>query len=229
MNEIAVRCIDINKVFSSIENNFSLFSIWKGFRSANVTKVLKNINFTIAPGEHVAVTGRNGSGKSTLLRLLQGIYLPTSGSIAMNGTCRALFRSWLPPRQEASVYDQLLLLAAFYQIDPSTIEEKITQILDWAELAEYRNRPFKNLSSGQVQRISLGVVLHAPGEILIIDEGPTFVDADFLLKFERTLKELSSNNTTLILSSHDDAFLKRICPRKITLEKGEIVYDGLCR
>ncbi len=188
--------------------------------------VLKDISFQIKKGEKLAIVGKNGSGKTTLLRILTGIYDKTSGEIIVKGNPKALFRFWIGLNGELSVIDNIYLFGTIHRIERHILEHKITDILEMSELSHLQFSPLKELSMGQHQRLALSIFFQTTGDFLIFDESLAFVDKGFAKKCDSYFEELFCSDKTVIITSHDNTFLKKYCKSAIWLDKGQIRAAG---
>ncbi|MCX5713940.1 MAG: ATP-binding cassette domain-containing protein [Candidatus Omnitrophica bacterium] len=187
---------------------------------------LRNVSFSLQKGGKLAIVGKNGSGKTTLLRILAGIYETTSGNIKIECGTRALFRFWVGFNGELSVTDNIYLFGAVHGLNRRILEPQVDRILEMAELIHLRFAQLKNLSSGQLQKLAFSVFFKTEGEFMIFDESLVFVDQSFAKKCEIYFKEIVSSGKTVIMTSHDNNFLRAYCQRAIWLDEGRIRMDG---
>ncbi len=182
--------------------------------------VLNDISFSIRKGETLGIIGRNGAGKSTLLKLLAGIIAPNKGTIVSNG-CRASllslqigFTPHLSGRENA-IFSGMLL-----GMKRSEIEAKLPAIIDFSELEGFIHDPIRTYSSGMKARLGFAISLHAPTELLLIDEVIGVGDAAFREKSVAAMKERIKSNLTVAIVSHMPGLIKEICDRVVWIENG---------
>jgi lipopolysaccharide transport system ATP-binding protein len=186
---------------------------------------LKDVNFTIQPGESVGIVGRNGAGKSTLLQLITGTLTPTQGEIQIQGRIAALlelgsgFNPEFTGRQNVFFNGQLLGLSA------AEIHDRFDQIAQFADLGPLIDQPVKTYSSGMFVRLAFAVVVHTEPDILIVDEALAVGDALFQQKCLQRLQDLRRKGITLLVVSHDSAMIHKLCQRAILLDRGQVVID----
>ena len=188
--------------------------------------VLRDVSFDVAPGEKVALVGRNGSGKTTLLRLLAGIYTPTDGTLEVGVTPVALFNAGIGFIKDLSVLDNIFLCGAIYGMPRRVLRGRIDAILAAAGVPHLEHAPFKDLSSGQAQRLGLSIFFQSDRPLMVFDEALTNVDRVFAAHADRYFQALAASPTTVLMTSHDGAFLVRHCRRAIWLEAGRVRADG---
>ncbi|NIC41464.1 ABC transporter ATP-binding protein [Aquabacterium sp. A08] len=188
--------------------------------------VLKDINFTVQPGEAVGIIGINGAGKSTLLKLITGTTQPTTGRVHMTGRVAALlelgmgFHPDFTGRQNAFMAGQLL------GMDSETIARLMPDIEAFAEIGEYIDQPVRVYSSGMQMRLAFSVATAIRPDILIVDEALSVGDAYFQHKSFDRIREFRKQGTTLLIVSHDKQAIISICDRAILLRAGQLAMQG---
>jgi lipopolysaccharide transport system ATP-binding protein len=188
--------------------------------------VLRDIQFDIAPGEAVGIVGINGAGKSTLLKLITGTCQPTVGSVQVGGHVAALlelgmgFHPDFTGRQNAYMAGQLLGLRS------DEITALMPGIEAFAEIGEYIDLPLRVYSSGMQVRLAFSLATCRRPDILIVDEALSVGDAYFQHKSFDRIREFSRQGTTLLIVSHDKAAIQSICSRALLLDGGRVVQQG---
>lgn len=191
--------------------------------------VLRDINFTVQPGEAVGIIGINGAGKSTLLKLITGTTQPTTGSVHMTGRVAALlelgmgFHPDFTGRQNAFMAGQLL------GMDSETIARLMPEIEAFAEIGEYIDQPVRVYSSGMQVRLAFAVATAVRPDILIVDEALSVGDAYFQAKCYQRINKFKEEGATLLLVSHSPGDVVKHCERAILLKHGCIEIDGSSR
>ena len=200
----------------------------KGRDHVSVRKhaALKDISFSLAPGERVGLLGHNGAGKSTLLRVLGGIYPPTSGIIITRGNTRCLFEISAGVNGDATGYENVPLLAAANNIPLRMIPELVKDVEEFTELGEALNRPLRTYSSGMRLRIAFAVATSLHSDILLMDEVIGVGDRSFREKASRRIDAMMEKAGTLVLASHSEAYLRTYCHRGLVFDRGTIIFDG---
>jgi len=187
---------------------------------------LKDVSFTIQPGEVVGVIGKNGAGKSTLLKLLSRITPPTEGKIEVNGRLASLLEVGTGFHPELTGRENVYLNGSILGMRKKEITERFDEIIDFAGIHKFVDTPVKRYSSGMYVRLAFAVAAHLHPEILIIDEVLAVGDAEFQKKCLGKMNEVASQGRTVIFVSHNMGAIAELCNRVIVLDEGRIVYDG---
>ncbi len=230
MSDVVVQASNIGKRFFVLKHKKTLFKTAQAFAQGQSLRqalwVLRGISFRIVKGEKIALVGKNGVGKTTLLRVLSGIYDVTQGSLIVHTRPLALLRLWVGLNADISLVDNIYLFGAVHGLKRSFLDSRIEQVLQAAELEHLCHVPFKELSLGQMQRLGMSVVFQAQNDFLIFDESIGNVDPSFMRKAEAYFKSIFASDKTVLMTSHDSAFLRRNCTRAIWLADGGIYRDG---
>lgn len=190
------------------------------------TWVLRDISFSVSPGEAVGIIGVNGAGKSTLLKIITGTTQATTGSVSIQGRVAALlelgmgFHPDFTGRQNAFMAGQLLGLHA------DEIAACMPAIEAFAEIGDYIDQPVRMYSSGMQMRLAFSVATAVRPDILIVDEALSVGDAYFQHKSFSRIREFREQGTTLLIVSHDRSSIQSLCDRAILLEHGFVIKDG---
>jgi ABC-type polysaccharide/polyol phosphate transport system ATPase subunit len=187
---------------------------------------LRDVSFTLARGDKVALIGRNGSGKTTLLRLLAGIIEPSEGSLRVAQQPLVMFKFWIGHNAELSVVDNIFLFGAVCGMGRGELRPVIADILQRAGIAELGYTPLQDLSIGQRQRLALSIMFSAPADFLIFDETLAHLDQAFARECDAFFDRLADTSTTVIVTSHDAGFLRRHCRRALWLDEGRLRMEG---
>lgn len=191
-----------------------------------VVKALRQLSFTIHHGERVGLVGPNGAGKSTLLRVLAGIYEPTEGIVERDGTAIALFDPALGMDMEATGYENILLRGLLMGLSREELREKTDDITEFTELGEYLSMPVRTYSSGMMLRLAFAVSTCFVPEILLMDEWIGAGDARFLAKAQKRLLGMVRQSGILVLASHSEDIIRRLCNRALFIEGGQLIASG---
>lgn len=190
---------------------------------------LEDINFTLEEGSRVGILGHNGSGKTTLLRVLSGIYAPVKGKLVVRGKVASLLDLSMGLDPDATGFENIYLRGILDGLRPSRIRSKIDEIADFTDLGEYLNLPVRTYSSGMMLRLAFAISTSVEADILIMDEWLSVGDQAFSAKASQRLEELVGRSSILVIASHDQHLISRICNRKIQLEHGRITSDEYVR
>ena len=187
---------------------------------------LKGINFEVKQGESWGIVGSNGAGKSTLLKLICGIITPDTGSVQINGTISPMLELGAGFDQELTAGENIYLEGALLGRSKAFMKEHYDEIVEFSELAEFLDMPIKNYSTGMQARMAFSVATVVRPEILVVDEVLAVGDAAFQRKCETKIQAMLQCATTLLLVSHDNSMVERLCEKALWLRKGEAVMAG---
>ena len=191
-----------------------------------IIEALKNVSVHLEHGARVGLVGHNGAGKSTLLRLLSGIYEPTRGTAEIRGRVAPVFDLGVGMDPEVSGMENIIVRGLFLGMSKKQMEERVDDIAEFTELGDFLRMPLRTYSTGMRVRLALGVVTSIDPEILLLDEGIGAVDAAFLDKSKRRLRELVDRAGLLVFASHSDEFLRELCDTAIWMEHGQLRMQG---
>jgi len=190
---------------------------------------LKDVSFTVHPGESIGVVGRNGQGKSTLLKLVAQVMFPDIGEVHVNGGVAPLIEITGGFVNDLSVRDNVYLTAGLHGMSKSEIDQTFDEIIEFAGIGDFVDTPYKHLSSGMKVRIAFAVISRLEEPILLVDEVLAVGDKGFREKCFKRIDELLAGGRTLFLVSHSERDLLRFCTRGLYLDKGALVLDGPIR
>lgn len=186
----------------------------------------KNITFSLNEGDMLGIIGTNGAGKSTLLKAVSGIMRPSEGSITRHGTIAALLELGSGFDGDLTVKENAYLRGAMLGYTRRFMDETYKQIIDFAELKEFEDRPFKQLSSGMKSRLAFSIASLVKPDILILDEVLSVGDGAFRKKSETKMKEIINGGATTILVSHSLNQVRSMCSKILWLHKGRQITFG---
>jgi ABC-2 type transport system ATP-binding protein len=187
---------------------------------------LKDVTFTVQPGEAVGLVGANGQGKSTLLKILAGVLLPDAGSVKVNGGVAPLIELTGGFVGDLTARDNIWLTAGLHGLSRSQIEERFDDIVRFAEIGDFLDTPFRHFSSGMQVRLGFSVVTTLDEPIILVDEVLAVGDKRFKEKCYNRMEEIVGSGRTLFLVSHSEKDLRRFCTRGLYLDKGQLKLDG---
>ncbi|MBV9293077.1 MAG: ABC transporter ATP-binding protein [Frankiales bacterium] len=229
---IAVRDLGINFQLSSRgrrrrQRQFREFFAPAGLQTKERTFwALRHVDFSIKPGEAVGIVGGNGSGKSTLLRLIAGVLLPDEGTVQVNGGVGAMLELSAGFVGALTARDNVYLLSSLHGFDRATIDERFDEIVRWAEVEDFVDTQVRHFSSGMRARLAFSVVTRLNEPILLVDEVLAVGDRAFRRKCAGVIEGMLADGRTLLLVSHNENDLRRLCTRGIYISKGRVAADG---
>ena len=179
------------------------------------------INFSLDRGDMLGIIGTNGAGKSTLLKAISGIMIPSSGSILTKGSIAALLELASGFDGELTVKENTYLRGAMLGYSRKFMNDTYSDIIAFAELEAFEERPFKYLSSGMKSRLAFSIACLVKPDILILDEVLSVGDGAFRKKSEAKMKEVIGSGAATILVSHSLPHVRSMCNKVLWLHKGE--------
>ncbi len=190
---------------------------------------LQNVSFELQRGETLGIIGANGAGKSTLLQLLCGTLEPSAGSIQVQGRIAALLELGAGFNPEFTGRENLTINAAILGLTPEQIQDRSEDIIAFADIGDFIDRPVKTYSSGMYVRLAFSVAVHVDPQILIVDEALAVGDALFQFKCMSRMRRMLDDGVSLLFTSHDISAIKALCQRTLWLEKGQARMLGPTR
>lgn len=187
---------------------------------------LRDVSFTVAHGEAIGVVGRNGQGKSTLLKLVAGVLLPDEGSVTVSGGVAPLIEITGGFVGDLTVRENVRLTAGLHGMPRAEVGRRFDGIIDFAELHDFVDTPYKHLSNGMKVRLAFAVVSQLEEPVLLVDEVLAVGDKAFREKCYRRIDELLAEGRTLFFVSHNERDLRRFCTRGLYLDKGKLAMDA---
>ena len=187
---------------------------------------MRNVSFSVQRGEAIGVVGRNGQGKSTLLKLVTGVVLPDEGTVHVVEGVAPLIEITGGFVDDLSVRDNVYLTAGLHGMTRKQIASRFDDIIDFAEIGDFIDTPYKHLSSGMKVRIAFAVISRLEEPIILVDEVLAVGDKAFREKCYRRIEELLAGGRTLFFVSHNERDLRRFCTRGLYLDKGGLVLDA---
>lgn len=221
--EFAIKINSLSKSYFNSNNKLKSFLFNKSEQSNNFA--LKDVSLTIKKGECLGLIGRNGSGKSTLLQIISGILKPSCGNFLVNGKIASILELGSGFNLEFSGKENIYLSGSLYGLSRKQIFEKYDDILNFAEIGNFIERPVKEYSTGMIMRLAFAVIVNIDADILIVDEALSVGDIYFNQKCIRFFNDYKKNGTLLIVS-HDLQILSSICDRVGLISNGEIKEIG---
>jgi len=186
----------------------------------------KDVSFSLEKGDMLGIIGTNGAGKSTLLKAISGIMEPTKGYVRRTGSIAALLELGSGFDGDLTVRENTYLRGAMLGYTRKFMDETYDQIIEFAELKDFQDRPFKQLSSGMKSRLAFSIASLVQPDILILDEVLSVGDGAFRKKSETKMREIINSGATTILVSHSIQQVRELCNKVLWLEKGQQIAFG---
>lgn len=183
----------------------------------------KDISFSLEKGDMLGIIGTNGAGKSTLLKAISGVMVPTSGRMIIHGSIAALLELASGFDKELTVKENTYLRGAMLGYTRKFMDEKYDEIIHFAELGEFQDRPFKQLSSGMKSRLAFSIACLVNPDILILDEVLSVGDGAFRKKSGDKMRQILDSGVTGILVSHSLGQVRELCNKILWIDHGHQV------
>lgn len=229
MDVIKVENLKIEYLTGDIKNigikEYLLLKLTGKHKVSNFV-ALDGISFSLQKGDMLGIIGGNGAGKSTLLKVISGIMLPTCGKCFVQGKIAALLELATGFDGDLSVRENTFLRGAFLGYTREFMNDKYNEIIEFAELQDVQDRPFRQLSSGMKSRLAFSIASMVKPDILILDEVLSVGDGAFRIKSENKMKEIIAAGATTLLVSHSLEQIRRNCNKVLWIEKGKQVAFG---
>lgn len=187
---------------------------------------LKSVSLDVQRGEVVGVIGKNGSGKSTLLQIICGTIAQTLGQVDVRGRVAALLELGSGFNAEFTGRENIYLNAALLGLKRGEVESRMMEIIEFADIGEFIDRPVKTYSSGMFVRLAFSIQICVDPDILIVDEALAVGDAYFVHKCMQRLHSLRERGVTLFFVSHDASLIKQLCTKAVWMHAGEVREVG---
>lgn len=224
---ISVKDVQIRyRCFKKVSLLKSIFAP-KKFSKTEYFEAVKGVSFEVEKGQILGIVGKNGSGKSTLLRAIAGIFSPDSGTIDLHNHSISLLSIGVGFQSKLSGRENIYLSGMLLGFDHEQIEEKMDEIIEFAELGDFIDRPVKTYSSGMYSKLAFSITAILETEIMLIDEVLSVGDAKFKKKSYNKMKSLIMNkDRTVLIVSHSSETLRSLCDNILWLHDGEVKMLG---
>ena len=221
-----INLTSVSKEFSTSSNFSLLKSIFFKKPQNNKISALKDINLKIENNEVLGIIGKNGAGKSTLLQVICGTILPSVGKVTVNGKIGALLELGSGFHPDFTGVENINLTASVIGMSKSQIKRSMNEIIEFADIGEYIDRPVRTYSTGMSMRLAFSIATSMNPEILIIDEALSVGDEEFSQKSFNRIMHLKQSGTTILFCSHSMYQIEALCTRALWLQNGEIAMIG---
>ena len=229
MSKIAISVKNLTKIYKLYDKPIDRLK-----ETLSITKkkyhrehyALRDISFDVKEGESVGIIGTNGSGKSTILKIITGVLNQTSGELQVKGKISALLELGAGFNLEYTGMENIYLNGTMMGYTKEEIENKLDNIINFADIGEFINQPVKTYSSGMFVRLAFAVAINIDPEILIVDEALSVGDVFFQAKCYKKFQEFRDMGKTIIFVSHDLKSVSKYCDKVILLNKGIFIEEG---
>ena len=192
-----------------------------------VFEAVKGISFSVPKGQILGIVGKNGSGKSTLLRALAGVFSADEGEINIFDNSISLLALGVGFHKKLSGRENILLAGMLFGFTDDEVREKMDEIIAFADLGEFIDKPVSTYSSGMYSKLSFAITAILETDIMLVDEVLSVGDTKFKRKSYKKMKELISNeDRTVVIVSHNSSTIRTLCDSILWLHEGRIVMQG---
>ena len=224
-----VQVVNLGKAYKTYPSQWARLAEWviPNSKPRHTLKwVLRDINFSLQPGEALGIVGMNGAGKSTLLKILTGTTKATTGNLSTTGRVAALLELGMGFHPDFSGRQNVYMAGQLLGLSMEELNSLMPAIEAFAEIGEYMDQPLRTYSSGMQMRLAFSVATAQRPDVLIVDEALSVGDSYFQHKSFDRIRQFRMEGTTLLIVSHDSQSIQSVCDRAILLNKGEIVMEG---
>lgn len=229
MNDIVINVENLKKTYKLYDNPMDRMKESLSITHKNYHKeyhALNDISFSIRRGQTVGIIGTNGSGKSTLLKILTGVLSKTSGNVEVNGRISALLELGAGFNMEYTGIENVYLNGTMMGYSKEEMNDRLENIIDFADIGDFINQPVKTYSSGMFARLAFAVAINIDPDILIVDEALSVGDIFFQAKCYRKFEEFKKKGKTILFVTHDMSSIIKYCDETILLNKGQFIAKG---
>ena len=228
-NEYAIQVQDVSKIYKLYDKPIDRLKESLSLTHKNYHKdffALSDISFNVKKGETVGIIGTNGSGKSTILKIITGVLTPTSGQVRVSGVISALLELGAGFNMDYTGIENIYMNGTMMGFSKKQMDEKLPDILEFADIGDFVYQPVKTYSSGMFVRLAFALSINVEPEILIVDEALSVGDVFFQSKCYRRMEEIRKNGTTILMVTHYMGSVIKYCDRVVLLNKGHYVAEG---
>jgi ABC-2 type transport system ATP-binding protein len=199
-----------------------------GASSAGVSEIvaLDGVSLRLDHGDRVGLIGHNGAGKTTLLRIMAGIYEPCAGRVSMEGKVAPVFDIAHGIDPESTGYENIRIRGLLLGMTKEEMASHFEGIVEFTGLGDFLRMPVRTYSVGMNARLAFAVSTAISPEVLLLDEGLVAGDSHFMQQADRRLEQLVSRTGLLVLASHSDAMLRKMCNKGVVMNRGKIAHVG---
>jgi len=227
MENIAVRLTNVSKTFK-LDKPPGLSKVIQAKSNHQKTLVaLDGISFTVSQGEKLGIVGLNASGKTTLLRIIAGVYKPdVGGKVEVNGVLSPLLQLGTGFQADLDARENIIMNGMLLGVSKNNIKQKVTEIIQYAELENFAHMKLKHFSAGMRARLAFATAMQINPDILLVDEILSVGDKDFQKKSYETFLSFTKEKKTLLHATHNLDKLSKYSDRILLLHKGRNIMIG---
>jgi len=225
-----VKIEGVSKIYPRVskpgERLRAFASLLFGREPAHGAQILSDINLEVIRGQSLGIIGENGAGKSTLLKVLTGVIQPTRGRVAVTANIAALLELGAGFQPDFSGMDNVRMKASLLGLSSAELNQRMDEILEFADIGEYIHEPVKHYSSGMVVRLGFAVITACRPDLLITDEVLAVGDESFQKKCISWIQQFVKEGGTLLLVSHSMYVVQKLCQKAVWIHEGGVEQYG---
>lgn len=234
-HQITLKHVDLDYFVYSLRSQslrsavFNLAVGGKMYKAAGdvaAVRALHDINLDIVEGDRIALVGHNGSGKTTLLKVIAGIYHPTRGELSIDGDITSMIAIGAGMDPEATGLRNIHKLGMMRRLSRKVIDSRIDAIAEFSGLGDFLHLPVRTYSAGMQARLMFAVATEFDADILVLDEWLSAGDAAFVQKAGERMQRMVEEAKIVVLATHDEDLVQRVCNRVCELSGGRIAFLG---
>ena len=227
MDDIAIRVENVSKEFKIVKpRGVSGLLMRADPNKYRAFLALNGISFTVKKGEVLGIIGLNGSGKTTLLRIIAGAYKPSMGRVQINGRLSPLMQLASGFLGELSARENIIMNGLLLGVSKSYIQDKVEDIIQYAELEEFSEMKVQHYSSGMLSRLGFSIAMQINPDILLVDEIMSVGDKDFRKKSYESFLSLKKEKKTILHATHNLELLEEFSDKVLLINKGKLIMIG---
>ena len=225
--EIAIEIKNVSISYRILNNISIRSSLFHNKTRDEIFEAVKGISFCVEKGGILGIIGKNGSGKSTLLKSIAGVFSPNSGTIDLHGHSVSLMALGVGFKPLLTGRANIMLSGLLLGFKEKDIKKKMDDIVEFAELGEFIDKPVRTYSSGMVSKLAFSITAMLEADIMLIDEVLSVGDERFRIKSLAKMRELITNkDRTVIIVSHSLETLRELCDQVMWMHDGELKEIG---
>ena len=229
MSVNAIEVKDVTKIYRLYDKPIDRLKESLNFKHKSYHKdfyALNKLSFQVEKGQTVGIIGTNGSGKSTILKIITGVLTPTTGEVKVDGKISALLELGAGFNMDYTGIENIYMNGTMMGYTKKEMDDKLQDILDFADIGDFVYQPVKTYSSGMFVRLAFALNINVDPEILIVDEALSVGDVFFQAKCYRKMEEIRQKGTTILMVTHDMGSIIKYCDKVVLLNKGEFIAEG---